>query len=87
MTDWGLHIYYNNTSLVEKVGVNSAGRPWSDPLNAFASEINYGKGTLPVMDDLIERSNLMPVPPALTPEVCDRIIRIFRESAAKIGLK
>ncbi len=86
MTEWGLHIYYHNASLVEKHGVTSAGRPWSDPLNAFARDISYARGTLPRMDDLIERSSLIPVPPNLTPEMCDRIIVIFRECAAKIGL-
>ncbi len=86
MTDWGLHLYYNNVALVEKHGVNSAGRPWSDPLNAFARDISYAKGTLPVMDDLFERSSLIPVPPILSAETCDQIIDIFREAAAKIGL-
>jgi dTDP-4-amino-4,6-dideoxygalactose transaminase len=87
MTDWGMHIYYHNVSLVEKHGVNSAGRPWSDPLNEWAKDISYAKGTLPVMDDLIERSNLITVPPQLTEQTCDRIIEIFHNAAAQIGLK
>ncbi|MFO7323098.1 MAG: aminotransferase class I/II-fold pyridoxal phosphate-dependent enzyme [Chloroflexota bacterium] len=86
MTDWGLHIYYNNVALVKKRGVNSAGRPWSDPLNEFAREISYDKGTLPQMDDLIERSNLITVAPALTEEACDRIIAIFHDAARELGL-
>ena len=86
MTDWGLHIYYNNVALVEKHGVNSAGRPWSDPLNVFAQEISYSKGTLPVMDDLFERSILIPVAPVLSAETCERIIEIFKEAAAQVGL-
>ncbi len=87
MTDWGLHIYYHNVSLVDKHGVNSAGRPWTDPLNAFAKDISYAKGTLPVMDDLIARSNLITVPPQLTEQTCDRIIEIYHDCAAQIGLK
>lgn len=86
MVDWGLHIYNNNVSLVEKRGVNSAGRPWSDPLNAFHKDISYAKGTLPQMDDLIERSNLITVPPALTEEDCKRIIEVYHQSAKQIGL-
>ncbi len=86
MTDWGMHIYYNNVSLIEKHGVNSAGRPWSDPLNEWAKEIDYHKGLLPQMDDLIERSVLLTVPPALTPETCDRIIEIYHDAAQQIGL-
>jgi dTDP-4-amino-4,6-dideoxygalactose transaminase len=86
MTDWGLHIYYQNVSLVQKHGVNSAGRPWNDQSNGFAKDITYEKGTLPHMDDLIERSNLITVAPQLTEQTCDRIIDIFGESAAKLGL-
>jgi hypothetical protein len=82
----GLAHLLNNVSLVEKRGVNSAGRPWSDPLNDFARDIRYDRGTLPVMDDLIERSNLIPVPPALSAETCDRIIDIFRRAARELGL-
>lgn len=87
MTDWGLHIYYNNVSLVEKRGVGSAGRPWSDPLNSFHTEIHYGKGTLPQLDDLIERSNLIPVSPAMTEDAARQIVDIFQRSARQLGLK
>lgn len=86
MDDWGMHIYYHNVSLVEKHGVNSAGRPWSDPLNQWAKDISYAKGALPQMDDLIARSSLITVAPQLTEEVCDRIIAIYHDCAARIGL-
>ena len=86
MTDWGMHIYYNNVSLIEKHGVNSAGRPWSDPLNEWAKDIDYHKGLLPQMDDLIDRTCLITVSPQLTEDVCDRIIEIYRDCAAKIWL-
>ena len=87
MTNWGLHIYYQNVSLVEKHAINSAGRPWSDPLNVFAKDISYGKGTLPRMDDLIERSSLIPVSPHLSEKTCDQIIGIFQTCASRLGLK
>jgi hypothetical protein len=38
------------------------------------------------MDDLIARSCLIPVPPALTPETTDRIIGIYHDCARQIGL-
>jgi dTDP-4-amino-4,6-dideoxygalactose transaminase len=85
MTNWGLHIYHHNVSLVEKHGISSVGRPWSDPLNVFANEISYAKGTLPHMDDLIDRSNLIPVSPTLSENTCDRIIEIFQECATSLG--
>jgi len=86
MTDWGMHIYYNNISLIEKHGVNSAGRPWSDPLNEWAKDIDYHNGLLPQMDDLIDRTCLITVSPQLTPEICDQIINIYGDCAAKLGL-
>lgn len=86
MTDWGMHIYYNNVSLIEKRGVNSAGRPWTDPLNEFHKEYSYAKGALPQMDDLIERSSIIMVPPALTEENAAKIVNIYHDAARKIGL-
>src|SRR5262249_55423449 len=87
MTNWGLHIYYNNVSLVQKHGVNTAGRPWSDPLNEFATDYNSAKGALPQMDDLIERSILLTVSPALTVEPCARVSGIYQVGAPMLGLK
>ena len=81
MTGWGLHIYYNNVSLVEKRSSSPAGRPWSDPLNAFAADYSYARGTLPGVDDLIDRSSLLAIPPVLTDEAIDRIAQAFREAA------
>jgi 8-amino-3,8-dideoxy-alpha-D-manno-octulosonate transaminase len=84
MDDWGLHIYYHNTSLVQKRGVNSKGRPWTDPLNEFAKDYHYGKGTLPYTDQLINRSILITVPPVLTEETCDKIIAIYADVVKKV---
>jgi 8-amino-3,8-dideoxy-alpha-D-manno-octulosonate transaminase len=86
MVDWGLHIYYNNISLIEKRGVNSAGRPWSDPLNAFHTEIDYYKGALPQMDALIDRSIMLTVPPSLSEDAANRIIEVYHQCAKQIGL-
>jgi len=81
-----LHIYHHNVSLVEKRGTNSSGHPWSDPRNAFAQDIDYREGALPVLDDLAPRSVLIPVAPVLTEETCNRIIEIYSETAAELGL-
>lgn len=80
MTDWGLHIYYNNLSLVEKRSQSSAGRPWTDPLNAFAANYTYAKGTLPVLDGLIERTSLLSIPPTLSAKVIEKIAKEFRRA-------
>ena len=84
MTDWGLHIYYNNLSLVEKRSLSTAGRPWTDPLNAFAAKYEYRKGTLPVLDGLIDRSSLLSIPPLLSPEAIRTIAAEFAR-AAELG--
>jgi 8-amino-3,8-dideoxy-alpha-D-manno-octulosonate transaminase len=81
MTDWGLHIYYNNVSLVEKRSLSAAGRPWTDPLNAFAANYVYKKGTLPVLDGLIERTSLLSIPPTLSEEAIDIIGTEFGRAA------
>ncbi|MCC6613145.1 MAG: DegT/DnrJ/EryC1/StrS family aminotransferase, partial [Anaerolineae bacterium] len=86
MVDWGLHIYYENISLVQKAPINRAGRPWSDPLNAFAQDYSYAKGALPRLDDLIPRTELFTVGPVLSEERCERIIQVYRDCAARLGL-
>lgn len=83
MTEWGLHIYYNNASLVNKRPMNNAGRPWNDPLNQFAAEYQYSKGTLPALDGLIDRSSLLAIPPVLSDDAIDRVANAFRQAASE----
>lgn len=81
MTEWGLHIYYNNSSLVQKRSLSPAGRPWTDPLNSFAAKYEYGKGALPVLDALLDRSSLLAIPPVLTDQAIERIGAVFQQAA------
>jgi len=83
MPEWGLHIYYQIPSLVKKKGTNSAGCPWTDPLNEFAKDYSYDKGTCPVVDDLVCRSSLLAIPPTLTEEICNRVVEEFEKAAKK----
>ena len=76
MTDWGLHLYYNNISLVKHSSVDSHGFPWKLAENA-GSEQEYNKGTCPTADSLFERSILIPIPSNLTKHDEDDIIRAF----------
>ena len=76
MTDWGLHLYYNNISLVKHSSVDSHGFPWKLAENA-GSEQEYSKGTCPTADSLFERSILIPIPSNLTKHDEDDIIRAF----------
>ncbi len=71
MTDWGLHLYYNNHSLVEHRGL-----AWSLSENAGLAR-DYRKGACPAADSLFERSVLLPVPSCLTKQDEDEIILAF----------
>jgi 8-amino-3,8-dideoxy-alpha-D-manno-octulosonate transaminase len=73
MAAWGLHLYYNNASLVERKGL-----AFRLAENA-GSEHPYSKGTCPVADSLFERSILLPVPSCLSIADEDDIISAFNK--------
>jgi dTDP-4-amino-4,6-dideoxygalactose transaminase len=78
MTEWGLHLYYNNVSLVRHSSVGAHGFPWSDAANAGTLR-NYEKGACPVADSLFERTILLAIPSCLTAADEDDIIRAFEK--------
>ncbi|NWG13252.1 MAG: DegT/DnrJ/EryC1/StrS family aminotransferase [Acidobacteria bacterium] len=78
MTEWGLHLYYNNLSLVQHASNDPSGSPWALKENAGLSR-EYGKGTCPVADGLFERSILLAIPSNLTAGDEDDIIHAFEK--------
>ncbi len=84
MTDWGLHWYYNNPSLVKKRSISSDGFPWTHPANEFGKSISYEKGTLPKCDELAERSAMLAIASTLTEKDTDDIIAAFKKVASHI---
>ncbi|HUV96964.1 MAG TPA: DegT/DnrJ/EryC1/StrS family aminotransferase, partial [Acidobacteriaceae bacterium] len=76
MTQWGLHIYYNIPSLVQKTGVDKRNSPWTLAENR-ESHTEYGKGTCPVADGLFERTILLAIPSCLTDQDEQDIIHAF----------
>ena len=76
MTQWGLHIYYNIPSLVNKTSVDKSRSPWSLFENRD-SETDYRKGTCPYADSLFERSILLAIPSCLTERDEQDIIDAF----------
>jgi len=76
MTDWGLHLYYNNVSLVQKASV-APGFPWDLAENRGLVP-EYGKGACPVADSLFERSIVLPIPSRLSLQDEDDIIQAFQ---------
>jgi 8-amino-3,8-dideoxy-alpha-D-manno-octulosonate transaminase len=79
MTDWGLHLYYNNVSLVRRASADRAGFPWNLSENA-GMERDYSKGACPVADSLFERSILLPIPSCLTDTDEREIIQAFEKT-------
>jgi dTDP-4-amino-4,6-dideoxygalactose transaminase len=81
MTDWGLHLYTNNVSLLSQSSVDGRGFPWTLGENAgLGNEIK--KGSFPAADSLFERSILIPIPSCLTRRDEDDIIHAFRKVLA-----
>lgn len=78
MTGWGLHIYYNIVSLVNRTSTDKKGFPWNLAENQN-SKVNYSKGTCPVADSLFERSILLAIPSSLTDEDETDIIHAFQK--------
>jgi len=76
MMDWGLHIYTNIVSLMNKTAVDKKGFPWTLAENQD-SKPNYAKGSCPVADSLFERSLLLAIPSCLTERDEDEIIDAF----------
>lgn len=76
MTEWGLHLYSNIASLVQRRSTDPSGFPWTLPQNDGAAA-RYEKGTCPVADDLFERSILLAIPSCLTPRDEDDIVGAF----------
>jgi 8-amino-3,8-dideoxy-alpha-D-manno-octulosonate transaminase len=65
MKNWGMHIYSNIPALVRKrpVGGNN---PWTDPRNRVNKDRSYGRGLLPRLDGLIDRTVIMGIAPVLS---------------------
>jgi len=83
MTEWGLHLYYNNVSLVERACSDGVRFPWALQENEGLSR-QYAKGACPRADDLFERSILLAIPSCLTREDEDEIIEAFTRVLAGI---
>ena len=86
MPSYGLHVYYNVKSLVEKRSNSPDGYPWTHPANEPLAR-NYAKGTLPRTDELLARSVAFPVPSNLTADHEERYVTIFREAHQAASVK
>ena len=78
MTDWGLHLYTKNPSLVKMTSIDGKGFPWNLADNQNL-KTNYEKGTCPKADSLFERSILLAIPSCLTEQDENDIIEAFQK--------
>lgn len=83
MDQWGLHIYYNVASLVNKRGI-SAVSPWDLAENRASADVSYAKGACPHLDDLLSRTMLMCIASVLTDQDVDDIIAAYRKVGTAI---
>jgi 8-amino-3,8-dideoxy-alpha-D-manno-octulosonate transaminase len=82
LADYGLHIYSNIPSLVNKIPLSSAGEPGSLAENS-ESIYNYAQGACPQSDKLFARSIILPVPSCLTEELEQQAVEIIKTALAE----
>ena len=83
MTDWGLHLYSNNGSLLHRASTDTRGFPWKLAEN-LESRPSYERGTCPAADSLFERSIIIAIPSCLTVQDEDDIIHAFKKVLGRL---
>ena len=83
MDDWGLHIYYNVASLVNKRSVSGIS-VWQLAENSASANVSYEKGTCPHLDDLVSRTVICCVASVLTEADVGDIITAYQKVAAAV---
>jgi 8-amino-3,8-dideoxy-alpha-D-manno-octulosonate transaminase len=81
MDDWGLHLYFNIPSLVNKCGISKIS-PWELSENA-ASKAEYTKGTCPNLDSMAGRTIIICIASVLTEHDINDIIAGIRNASEK----
>ncbi|HBE04292.1 MAG: hypothetical protein A2096_03995 [Spirochaetes bacterium GWF1_41_5] len=84
MQEWGLHIYYNVKSLVNKKSICGHHSVWELAENSFAADYRYSRGTLPYLDDLTERIVIFCQPSVYTALEKNVILDAFRSSCTDL---
>ncbi|MBI4550770.1 MAG: DegT/DnrJ/EryC1/StrS family aminotransferase [Candidatus Latescibacteria bacterium] len=76
----GIHQYRHMSNLLKNVPVTTEGCPWTCPFNK-ESPMEYNASMLPRSNSLLDRARLISLPPSLTEQDEDDIIRAFRKVA------
>ncbi|MCF8225302.1 MAG: DegT/DnrJ/EryC1/StrS family aminotransferase [Bacteroidales bacterium] len=85
MTDWGLHIYSNIPSLVNKRSICGHHPVWELAENSWAKEREYSIGTLPVLDSYVERTVIFCIASRLENEQKNGIKKVFTDTCETIN--
>ncbi len=76
----GIHQYRYMSSLLNNVPVTTESCPWSCPYNA-ESPMEYHAGMLPRSNQLLDQARLVSMPPRLSEQDVEDMIRAFRKVA------
>ena len=87
MTEWGLHIYSNNASLVNKRSICGHHSVWELKENEWARENGYEPGTLPNLDSYVQRTVIFCVASRLTGSQKTIIRDAFERTCDQLKLK
>lgn len=85
MTEWGLHIYSKIPSLVHKKSICGHHSVWELEENKWAKDYTYSEGTLPVLDDYVQRTVLFCIASKLTEDQKDLIRSAFVNTCEQLN--
>ena len=74
----GIHQYRHMTNLLSNAPVTTEGCPWSCPYNA-ESPMEYKANMLPRSNQLLDKARMLSLPPLLTDQDINDVIRAFRK--------
>jgi len=79
----GIHQYRHMSNLLKNMPVTTAGCPWTCPFNQ-GSPMEYHAGMLPRSNDLLDRARMISLPPQMTDQDEEDLIRAFKKVAAAL---
>jgi 8-amino-3,8-dideoxy-alpha-D-manno-octulosonate transaminase len=79
----GVHQYRHMTNLLSKIGVTTKECPWTCPFNKD-SIADFSSNTLPISNDILDRSMMLTMPPLLTQQDEEDVIKAFQKVAGEI---
>jgi dTDP-4-amino-4,6-dideoxygalactose transaminase len=71
------------TNLLSKIGVTTKECPWTCPFNKD-SIADFSSNTLPISNDILDRSMMLTMPPLLTQQDEEDVIKAFQKVAGEI---